>query len=221
VYQLDDFDAVPRARQAYAQAQSGTIRDASFGFDHSAEDESPFESRQDAVWINKAQLQEHSLVLVGAVPGSKIAGTRNIPAGEVLRLVTELEHGEISLPEALAAVARVAGESEVRQMHSHAKQDGGGVVNHSHQGVDGMHAHSGLMPAMRLGREEPEGEERADVTDASSGMTKQSPVINKCPKCGAEITSTAKYCPDCGAKIARASTEDETRALLAEIGARE
>jgi HK97 family phage prohead protease len=152
VYQLDDFDAVPRARQAFAQADSGTIRDASFGFNHLKTDEEPFDDDEGAVWINRARLDEHSLVLVGAVPGAGVAGVRHVAAADVLRLAHELEAGEISLDDALSMVTRIAMESETRAMHVHAKQDGSGTERHSHAEMPANHGHpgSGLMPAYAL-----------------------------------------------------------------------
>lgn len=148
IYQLDNFEDVPRARQAYSQIRSKTIQDTSFGFklvrDEPAE-EGVFNQME-------ARLDEVSPVLLGAVPGAGITAVRNVPTAEVLRLARGLEAGEMTLEQALEAVAIVAGADDVRQMHSHAKQDGGGIVNHSHQGEDGMHAHTGLMPATRMGR---------------------------------------------------------------------
>lgn len=148
LYGLDDFDAVPRARQAYAQMKSGTIRDTSFGFKLLRD-----EPAEDGVFNQlEARLDEVSPVLLGAVPGAGITAVRNVPVADVLRLSRAMEDGEMTLEQALAVVSSIAGSDDVRQMHSHAKQDGGGIVNHSHQGIDGMHAHTGLMPATRMGR---------------------------------------------------------------------
>ena len=151
LYQLDNFDDVPRARQVYSQIRSGTLTDTSFGFERveGGEEEPDVDG---VVNFRKSTLQEVSPVLIGAVPGARPTGTRQVSAGEVLTLAKQLEAGEMSLDEALTAVTRAAVDGETRQMHSHARQNGGGIVNHSHAGPDTMHAHSGMMPAVRLGR---------------------------------------------------------------------
>ena len=151
LYQLDNFDDVPRARQVYSQIRSGTLTDTSFGFERvsGGEDEPDDDG---VVNFRKSNLQEVSPVLIGAVPGARPTGTRQVSAGEVLGLARQLEGGEISLDEALTAITRAAVDGEMRSMHSHARQNGGGIVNHSHTGQDAMHAHSGLMPAVTMGR---------------------------------------------------------------------
>lgn len=228
VYQLDDFEAVPRARQAFAQAASGTIRDASFGFNHLKTDESPFENEDDAVWINRARLDEHSLVLVGAVPGAGVAGVRQVPTVEVLRLARSLESGEISLDDALSMVTRIAMENETRAMHVHAKQDGSGTINHSHAEQPDNHGHagSGLMPAYAFKLN------RATITTSSAqgipdnlpapGMEEvedQSEEQIECPACGAMNPGDALVCQKCGAELPEASRVAiaEARQLLEEI----
>lgn len=157
IYQLDDFDDVPRAKQAYSQMNSGTVRDASFGFKLVRDEPDP----QNRSVFNQleARYDETSPVIRGAVPGSRITSVRSVPTGEVLRLARALENGEMPLDEALAAVAAIASE-DTRSMHSHAKKEGGGIVNHSHAGADGMHGHTDLMPATRMGRsaQEPYGD---------------------------------------------------------------
>ena len=155
LYQLDNFDDVPRARQVYSQIKSGTLTDTSFGFERVAGGEDD-PDEDGVVNFRKSTLQEVSPVLIGAVPGARPTGTRQVSAGEVLSLARQLEEGEITLDDALTAVTRIAMAEETRAYHSHAKQDGGGITNHSHTGDDGMHAHSGLMPAVRLGRAAPD-----------------------------------------------------------------
>lgn len=157
IYQLDDFEDVPRAKQAYSQIKSGTVRDASFGFKLIRDEPDP--SDRSVFNQLEARLDEVSPVIRGAVPGSRITAVRSVPTGEVLRLARSLEAGEMTLEQALATVAQVASDDE-RSMHSHAKKVGGGIVNHSHTGADGMHGHTDLMPATRMGRsaQEPYGD---------------------------------------------------------------
>jgi HK97 family phage prohead protease len=78
---FDDFKAVPRAAQAYAQAQSGTIQDCSVGFSHPMK-RTPTDAELAAYpgvveVIEQATLDEVSLVLRGAVPGAKVLAVRS------------------------------------------------------------------------------------------------------------------------------------------------
>lgn len=77
-FRFDDFDAVPRARQALAQVQSGTIDDCSVGFSNTSRRPPTDEERRlypgCVEIIEKADLDEVSLVLRGAVPGAKVEG---------------------------------------------------------------------------------------------------------------------------------------------------
>lgn len=79
---FDDFDAVPRARQAYAQVKSGTIRDCSVGFSKvQRRDPTPDElERYPGVRevILSARMDELSLVLAGAVPGAEVLAVRSV-----------------------------------------------------------------------------------------------------------------------------------------------
>lgn len=80
VAQLDDPNAVPRARQAWAQLRSGSMTDLSVGFSHverrppTPEELAQFPGCGEI--IERAQLDEVSIVLRGAVPGSQVTGTR-------------------------------------------------------------------------------------------------------------------------------------------------
>jgi hypothetical protein len=70
-----------------------------------------------------------------------------------------------------AAEMRLRAASEVRALHSHAKQDGSGRVSHSHEGDGKMHGHTGLMPMVetilpgskpRSSEQEPTGDDETD-----------------------------------------------------------
>lgn len=80
VAQLDDPDAVPRARQAWAQLRSGSMTDLSVGFSHVERREPTPDELQRfpgcGEIIERAQLDEVSIVMRGAVPGSQVTGTR-------------------------------------------------------------------------------------------------------------------------------------------------
>ena len=91
--QLDDPDDVPQARRAWSQLQSGTIVDLAVGFRLDAvrsptDDEKMVHHKLDMV-IVKAELDEVSLVLRGAVPGAMVMATRRrterVPAGAGVR----------------------------------------------------------------------------------------------------------------------------------------
>lgn len=116
-FRLDDFDAVPRARQAFAQVQSGTIDDCSVGFSHltsrrpTPEDLTKFPGATEM--MEDADLDEVSLVLRGAVPGAKVLAMRSpqvISAEAAGQIMTRLIAGEIDLHEALGLVKEGAVE---------------------------------------------------------------------------------------------------------------
>ena len=76
---LDIGGAVPRADQAYAQLRSGTLTDVSVGFMRTSS-----EDRDGHVMITKAELDEVSVVLRGAVPGAKVLAVRSARTGEMV-----------------------------------------------------------------------------------------------------------------------------------------
>lgn len=78
---LDIGGNVPRADQAYEQALSGTLTDVSVGFVRRADEE-----RDGVTVITKADLDEVSFVLRGAVPGAKVLAVRSARSGEVVDL---------------------------------------------------------------------------------------------------------------------------------------
>lgn len=109
--QLDDFDAVPRARQAYAQMQSGTIDEFSVGF--RATD--TYRDADGRKHFRAAILDEVALVLSGAVPGTQLvavrhqARTSDVPSGLVIDLARELAAGTLTREEADLALDIAAG----------------------------------------------------------------------------------------------------------------
>lgn len=110
--EFDDFDAVPRARQAYAQLLSGTIDQFSVGF-HSID-----RYEEDGVeHFRKVGLDEAALVLVGAVPGTKLLsvrsgiGVREVPEDLVISLAKKVAASELTQAEAKAAIDLAAGET--------------------------------------------------------------------------------------------------------------
>lgn len=76
--EFDDFEAVPRARQAYAQLKSGTIDQFSVGFVPD-DGEMVLKDGEEVLRFTRARLDEVSLVLVGAVPGTQLLAVRNRP----------------------------------------------------------------------------------------------------------------------------------------------
>lgn len=85
-FAFSDFDAVPTARRAYAQIKDGTVRDCSVGFsDARRRDPTPDEVHKYPgirEVIEKATLDEISLVMSGAVPGAVVADIRRRDAAQ-------------------------------------------------------------------------------------------------------------------------------------------
>jgi HK97 family phage prohead protease len=130
VGEFDEFDSVPRAKQASAQLSSGSIDEFSVGFvrkkwmsttEMSGDDferEMGYEMPMGCTEVmQKADLVEVSLVLVGAVPGTELVGMRSVrmangqtvPGDFVIDLGRKLDKGEITEGEAQKALELVAG----------------------------------------------------------------------------------------------------------------
>lgn len=118
-FELDDFDAVPRAKQADAQVRSKTIRDCSVGFFDTVRRDPTAEELvrwPGAVEIMiESDLDETSLVLRGAVPGAKVAGIRGakVDLDAVIEIGRRKIAGELTDDEAKAAVELLSGDAPV------------------------------------------------------------------------------------------------------------
>lgn len=113
---MENMPAVPRAHQAYAQLQSGTIDQFSVGF----MPEDGEEQLIDGVSyfrFTRARLDEVSLVLVGAVPNTELLALRSrsfavrtprpeatIPADQAAQILLDLHTGQIDLADALTKI---------------------------------------------------------------------------------------------------------------------
>lgn len=114
--EFDDFAAVPRARQAWAQLMSGTIDQFSVGFSDVST-----ELVEDVVHFTKATLDEAALVLVGAVPNTKLVSVRSagsglvreVPLETVIALAKKKSAGELTDDEAQAALELAAGGVQI------------------------------------------------------------------------------------------------------------
>jgi HK97 family phage prohead protease len=74
VLRFSDFDAVPRARQAYTQMRDGDITDVSFYYDQAKA--IPHPNTRGAIRFTKARMPEISPVTVGSIPGASVTGIR-------------------------------------------------------------------------------------------------------------------------------------------------
>ena len=115
VGELDDFSAVPRARQASAQLKSGTISQFSVGFHR--DPKGTYEDDDGITHFRTAGLDEVALVLVGAVPGTKLVSVRSqvgnirqVPEEFVLTLAKAVAGGTLTKEAAVIAVDLAAGE---------------------------------------------------------------------------------------------------------------
>ncbi len=116
-FELDDFDAVPRAKQAHAQVASKTIRDCSVGFyalsrrEASRADQEKWPGAREVV--TDADLDEVSLVLRGAVPGAKVLSMRSggmVDVDAVVEIARRKVAGELTDDEAREAIELLGGE---------------------------------------------------------------------------------------------------------------
>lgn len=120
-FHFSDFEAVPMARRAHAQVSDGTIRDASVGFvvpkggrrEPTDDEIRMFPGVREV--IEKADADEVSLVLRGAVPGAKVLAVRSgrsVDFDAVVELARRKVAGEISEDEAKAALELLGEDAE-------------------------------------------------------------------------------------------------------------
>jgi HK97 family phage prohead protease len=106
-FAFDDPDAVPRARQARAQIESGTLKDMSIGFVREASKPND----DGTVAITKASIDEVSIVLRGAVSGSHVLAVRSgatVSAEVAAQLAAQLIAGDIDAAEFFASLKDAA-----------------------------------------------------------------------------------------------------------------
>lgn len=127
VGQLSDFDAVPRARQAYAQMLDGTIDNFSVGFRRNSTREVDGRTH-----FTESTLDEVALVLAGAVPDTELVAVRSIglPVSRrrvdetlVIDLGKQVAAGSLTHAEALAALDLAAGV-DLSGMAPHVEPEG-------------------------------------------------------------------------------------------------
>lgn len=108
---FSDPEAVPRARQAAAQLRDGDLTDVSVGFTRLADRT----GSDGVVDITKGELDEVSIVLRGAVPGSRVLSLRSaegavttVAEDAVVSLARRVTAGELTQEEAKVALALLA-----------------------------------------------------------------------------------------------------------------
>lgn len=120
--EFDDFDAVPRAKQAYAQMQPNpttgkpTMGQFSFAFARGEEEEDT-EHRGVMKQTSVEKVQEFSIVLNGSVPGTGVQATRSAPGGRVdartaASIAARMAAGELELTDALVELRTAAGPEQ-------------------------------------------------------------------------------------------------------------
>lgn len=133
VGEFDDFDAVPRARQAHAQLRSGTIDQFSVGFvrtqDRPADKDDA--GREGVTDIVRGILDEASLVLVGAVPGTSLVSVRQsfrsgVMMDDLVEIAKRKASGELTAAEAEEALLLLAGDTPDEPAEDDDTDDGGG-----------------------------------------------------------------------------------------------
>jgi HK97 family phage prohead protease len=113
---FSDFDAVPQARRAHAQVADGTITDCSVGFWNTQRRDPTDDEKQTYPGIKevivKAELDEVSLVLRGAVPGAKVMAVRGakVAVDAAVELARRVQEGELTQEEAKTALDLLAQE---------------------------------------------------------------------------------------------------------------
>lgn len=127
--EFDDFTKVPRAAQAHEQLRSGTIDQFSVGFlpQEFAERQVPIglesEQTKSVLAFTKGRLDEVSLVLVGAVPGTELLSVRigqhpgrphiflrgsTVDVDVAAGILLDLQGGKVDIADALMALKQSA-----------------------------------------------------------------------------------------------------------------
>lgn len=115
LFEFDDFEYVPTARQLAYQLRNGTLDEFSIGFLRQRDERDV----DGSVWVTKARLGEVSIVAEGSVPGTRLLSFRQaggttvetqavVDANEVARIISQLYLGEIDLAQALHEVKTLA-----------------------------------------------------------------------------------------------------------------
>jgi HK97 family phage prohead protease len=125
--EFDDFEAVPRARQAHAQMRSGTMDQFSFAFIRGEEEQDP--NHRGVMRQVKAGLQEFSIVLNGSVPGTHSTSVRSaqtLDADTAAELLKRFAAGDVELDAAIAEVrAATKGAELAKPAYEFRAVDGG------------------------------------------------------------------------------------------------
>ena len=122
--EFDDFEAVPRAKQAYAQMQPNpttgkpTMGQFSFAFVRGEEVEDT-EHRGVMRQTSVSDVQEFSIVLNGSVPGTGVQAMRSaagkVDARTAADLIARFGAGELELADALVELRSAAGQAPEAQ----------------------------------------------------------------------------------------------------------
>jgi HK97 family phage prohead protease len=172
--EFDDFEAVPRARQAYAQLQSGTISQFSVGF---MPQEYARDEETDVITFTRGRLDEVALVIVGAVPGTELLALRHRPRITLLRqqvltqedataILVKLSQGEMDLTDALVAVKERAVTAEELEATEGDEDDEGS--EHSQGAGDGQ-PEGTETPPEGTGDDEPDDGDDDEGDDEGNG----------------------------------------------------
>ena len=124
-FRLDDGDYVPRAKQALYQLRSGTLTDVSVGILRRAD--KPYETDtgepDGTTVITRADLDETSLVLRGAVSGAQVVAStirsgQGMSFDQVVELSRRVKAGEMAQDDALAMIALLGAGGDAGAMSS-------------------------------------------------------------------------------------------------------
>lgn len=113
-FRLSNPDVVTRAAQAYEQLRDGTLDNFSVGFIREEQRDASEEYGPGVVAITRAQLDEVSIVIVGAVRGTRLLSVREqrrsmvVPMDEAERLLLALYAGEVDLADTLGQLKVMA-----------------------------------------------------------------------------------------------------------------
>jgi HK97 family phage prohead protease len=231
-FYFDDFDAVPEARRAYAQVQSGTIDDCSVGFDWDYRWRPPTDEEK-ALYpgvrevIERAELNEVSLVLRGAVPGAKVLAYRSHnlkprrerfvsedDSARILQAALEAVQNGVPKTDALLAALQDIKEVSVEQVGTQAeesKEDEPAKTGDEND--DGTEGEQAAAKESEEGTTEESGDEEAEEQGVAAASTEETE--EAAGDAGGETEAQADAEGQQSDEAADAVVDEELEALLA------
>ncbi len=128
-FEFDDFDAVPRAKQAFTQLRSRSLDSFSVGFIREKDQRS---DDNEFTLISKYQLPEVSIVIEASNPGTgvlQLSGTRSDQADAIADVMSRLHADQLTVEEANTEMRTILARADDAKMKDCATCGGTGKIH--------------------------------------------------------------------------------------------